>query len=193
MSCGLRLFLIFTSMLGLLTRGAAQSLRQEADRAGILVGAAVNVAYLSEPAYTRTLAREFNMLEPEDALKWAGDPAADEKTFDFADGDRLVAFAADHKMKVRGHNLVWGRYKTQKWLTRMESFTSEQLKNLLLREHIKQVVAHYRGTVFAWDVVNEAFDENGHGCAIPSGTKPPRHWPGGERHDIHRAGIPLGA
>ena len=36
----------------------------------MLIGAAVRPAQLSEPAYAATLAREFNMLEPEDALKW---------------------------------------------------------------------------------------------------------------------------
>jgi endo-1,4-beta-xylanase len=35
-----------------------------------------------------------------------------------------------------------------------------------LQEHITKVVAHYRGQVFAWDVVNEAFDE--HGTLKPS-------------------------
>jgi endo-1,4-beta-xylanase len=45
------------------------------------------------------------------------------------------------------------------WLTEGQ-FTSEQLYELL-HEHIHRVVTHYRGRVFAWDVVNEAFDENG--------------------------------
>src|SRR5580693_8679283 len=31
----------------------------------------------------------------------------------------------------------------------------------LLHEHIKRVMRHYKGRVFAWDVVNEALDENG--------------------------------
>lgn len=31
----------------------------------------------------------------------------------------------------------------------------------MLEEHITKVVTHYRGKVFAWDVVNEAFDERG--------------------------------
>jgi endo-1,4-beta-xylanase len=117
----------------------------------------MNVVYLSEPAYTDTLAREFNMLEPEDAMKWAV-IRPDEKTFDFTDADRLVAFAEAHHMKVRGHNLAWGTYNP-KWLAEGH-FTYEQLRDLL-HEHIHRVLAHYRGKVFAWDVVNEALDENG--------------------------------
>lgn len=41
-----------------------------------------------------------------------------------------------------------------------QAFTAEQLSELL-HEHITRVVTHYRGKVFAWDVINEAFDEHG--------------------------------
>jgi endo-1,4-beta-xylanase len=135
----------------------AQTLRQEADRAGILIGAAVNPVYLSEEAYTSALVREFNMLEPEDAMKWTA-IHPDEKTFNFESADRLVNFALTHNMKVRGHNLMWGIHNP-KWLADGH-YTSQQLENLL-HEHIQRVVERYRGRVFAWDVVNEAFDENG--------------------------------
>ena len=47
-----------------------QSLRELAQKAGMLIGTAVRPAQLSETAYASTLAREFNMAEPEDALKW---------------------------------------------------------------------------------------------------------------------------
>jgi endo-1,4-beta-xylanase len=150
----LRLFLV---MIALAAACSAQSLRQEADRIGIQVGAAANIAYLREPAYTSTLAREFNLLEPEDAMKWTA-LRPDERTFDFGDGDRLVAFAEVHNMSVRGHNLVWGMHNPQ-WLADGH-YTAEQLHNLL-QEHIRRVVEHYRGKVFAWDVVNEALDDNG--------------------------------
>ena len=151
------LVLILGLFCGVPAPSAAQSLREKADRAGILVGAAANVAYLSEAGYTSTLAREFNMLEPEDALKWAS-LRPDEQTFNFADADRLIAFAKSHGMKVRGHNLVWGILNPP-WLEQ-KHFTPVQLHNLL-HQHIRRVVTHVSGEVFAWDVVNEAFDENG--------------------------------
>jgi endo-1,4-beta-xylanase len=137
--------------------GRAQSLRQEADRSGMLIGAAVNPAYFSEPAYTSTLEREFNMVEPENAMKWHG-LRPDEKTFDFAVADRVVEFARTRGMKVRGHNLVWATYNP-KWLE-AGKYTRKQLYGLL-HDHIRRVVEHYRGQVFAWDVVNEAFKERG--------------------------------
>jgi hypothetical protein len=42
----------------------AQSLREEADNAGLLIGTAVRPSQLSEAAYASTLAREFNMAPP---------------------------------------------------------------------------------------------------------------------------------
>src|SRR3984957_4354078 len=134
-----------------------QSLRQEADTAGVLVGAAVRPYLLSEKAYSSILAREFNMVEPEDALKW---PALrpDAATFDFHQGDEVVRFAQAHQMKVRGHCLVWD-HDNPDWLTRGR-FTTRQLSRIL-HNHITRVMKHYRGQVFAWDVINEATDENG--------------------------------
>jgi endo-1,4-beta-xylanase len=132
-----------------------ETLRQAADHSGILIGAAVRPAQLSEPAYAATLAREFNMLEPEDALKWEM-LRPDPQSFDFHLADQVVDFAARHNMKVRGHTLVWHR-QNPAWLTNGQ-FTPAQLSKLL-EAHIKTVVGHYRGKVFAWDVANEAFDE----------------------------------
>jgi endo-1,4-beta-xylanase len=132
-------------------------LRQVADATGLLIGTAVRPAQLSETAYASTLAREFNMVEPEDAMKWWV-VRRDQSRFDFSHGDAIVRFAQAHQMKVRGHCLVWGRDNPE-WLTQGH-FTSAQL-SFLLREHITTVIRHYTGGVFAWDVVNEALDEDG--------------------------------
>ncbi len=133
------------------------SLREEAESTGLLIGAAVRPAHLSESAYASTLAREFNMVEAEDAMKWFT-LRPDEATYDFRQGDAVVRFAREHRMKVRGHCLVWD-HNNPDWLTQ-NHFTSEQLSRLL-HEHIARVMQHYAGQVFAWDVINEAIDENG--------------------------------
>ncbi len=130
-------------------------LREAAQRSGILVGTAVRSEQLSEPADAATLAREFNLVEPEDAMKWETlEPGPG--LFDFSQADRIVAFAAEHKMKIRGHTLAWHQ-QNPKWLTEGR-YPPERLSQIL-EQHIKTVVGHYRGRVFAWDVVNEAFDE----------------------------------
>jgi endo-1,4-beta-xylanase len=154
-----RTFKVLTLVLVVcLTCGAAdpiKTLREVAQQSGMLVGAAARPEQLTEPAYAATLAREFNMLEPEDAMKWEV-VRPDSQSFDFSQADRLVDFAALHNMKVRGVTLVWHQ-QNPPWLTQ-GTFTPEQLATLL-ETHIKTVIGHYRGKVFAWDVANEAFDE----------------------------------
>jgi endo-1,4-beta-xylanase len=135
----------------------AQTLRQAADQDGLLVSTAVRPAQLSEPGYASTLAREFNTVEAEDAMKWWV-LRPDVATYDFRQGDELVRFAQAHGMKVRGHCLVWGRDNPE-WLEKGH-FTTRKLSQLL-HEHIDRVMSHYAGQVFAWDVVNEALEENG--------------------------------
>ncbi len=152
-----RLPLLILIFVGFSSACFAQSLRQSADRDGILIGTAVNPVYLSEPAYTGTLGREFNMVEAEDAMKWHM-LRPDRNTFDFAAADRIVEFAREHNMKVRGHTLVWNQYNPN-WIAH-DIQTPERLSQLL-HEHINRVVTHFKDKVFAWDVVNEAFDENG--------------------------------
>src|ERR1700690_2727744 len=149
LSCALLLFVVCRPS------SAPPSLRTAADHAGMLIGAAARPAQLSEAAYASTLAREFNMVEPEDALKWEVVHPERER-FDFSPGDRVVDFGTRHDIKVRGHTLVWHR-QNPKWLTE-GNYTSDELAEIL-EQHIKTVVGHYRGKIFAWDVVNEAFDE----------------------------------
>lgn len=134
-----------------------QTLRQAAESAGLLVGAAVRPYALSEAAYSETLSREFNMVEPEDAMKWRV-VRRREGVFDFQEGDKIVRFAAGHGMKVRGHCLVWD-HDNPKWLVQ-NGFPPGQMASLL-HEHISTEMRHYAGQVFAWDVVNEAIDEHG--------------------------------
>jgi endo-1,4-beta-xylanase len=144
-------------MLALASVCCAQSLRQQAENTGLLIGTAVRSSQLSETAYASTLAREFSMVEAEDAMKWWV-LRPDQATYDFRQGDEVVRFAQAHQMKIRGHCLVWGRSNPD-WLTQGH-FTTSDLSRLL-QEHITRVMKHYAGQVFAWDVVNEALDENG--------------------------------
>ncbi len=88
-------------------------------------------------------------------MKWDVLHPAPER-LDFSQADRLVVFAISHQMKVRGHTLVWHQ-QNPPWLTEGRH-TPDQLARIL-EQHIKTVVGHYRGKVFAWDVVNEAFNE----------------------------------
>lgn len=134
------------------------SLRDLAEKRGLRVGTAVSPGPLTnEPIYAETLAREFNQVEPENAAKFGPiHPRQDQYNFDPVDA--LVSFATDHHMTVRGHTLVWHN-QNPAWLTR-GTFNAEQLADIQ-HDHIRTVVGRYAGKIYAWDVVNEAFNDNG--------------------------------
>jgi endo-1,4-beta-xylanase len=157
MNLPIRFCVAFGVLLSALPSPAPQTLREAANSSSMLVGTAVRPSLFSEAAYAETLGREFNMVEPEDALKWAV-VRPSEVSFDFREGDQAVRFAQAHGMKVRGHCLVWDHLNPE-WLAKGR-FTPEQLSRLL-QEHISTEMKHYAGQVFAWDVVNEALEEHG--------------------------------
>jgi endo-1,4-beta-xylanase len=136
--------------------GAAQTeptLRELADQRGFVIGTAVAVApLLSTPLYAETLAREFNAVTAENVMKWDSiQPGRGVFTYDQA--DIIVEFAEEHDMLVRGHTLVWHN-QLPRWL-RSGEWEADELREIL-RDHIMNFVGHYRGRVYAWDVVNEA-------------------------------------
>src|SRR3954447_21639188 len=130
---------ILCLVLLLTTPIARGSLKQLADKAQFLIGTAVRPSLLSEAPYSETLGREFNMVEPEDAMKW-WTVRRNEGAFDFQQGDQIVRFAQAHGMKVRGHCLVWD-HDNPKWLSAAK-FTPQQLAHVL-QEHIATEMKHY--------------------------------------------------
>jgi endo-1,4-beta-xylanase len=133
-------------------------LRDLADARGLWIGPAV--AYnplVGEPIYAQVLQQEFNMLTPENAMKWsATHPQQDRYTFTQADA--IFNFALNNNMAVHGHNLVWQSYNPS-WLT-SGSFSRDDMI-AILADHIYTVAGRYSGSIAAWDVVNEAMDGNG--------------------------------
>src|ERR1700736_4774185 len=112
--------------------GEPLSLRNAAEHDSLLIGTAVRATQLAEVTYAASLSREFNMVEPEDAMKWWV-VRPNQGTFDFRHGDEIVRFAQAHGMKIRGHCLVWGRDNPE-WLVQGH-LTSAQLSRLL-HDHI---------------------------------------------------------
>lgn len=138
-------------------RGSQASLRSLGLRRGIWIGVAVAVEPLrQDPRYAQTVREEFSVLTPEDAMKWDALRPSQE-SYDFAGADTIVDFAEANGMQVRGHTLVW-HDQLPNWLGK-GNLTRGELR-AILREHILTVVGRYRGRVAAWDVVNEAVDED---------------------------------
>jgi len=121
----------------------------------IYVGSALNSGKLSESDYKNVSAQEFDCLTPE----WEMKLQAIEKTKghrDYTEADKLVEFAQQNKMKVRGHTLVWHIHNPD-WL---QELSKTELQSFL-HKHITEEVTRYKGKIYAWDVVNEVFEENG--------------------------------
>ena len=128
-----------------------------------LIGAMLNDTQVAgqDPAALEIVGRHFNSISPENVLKWdAVHPEPDR--FEFAAADRYVAFGAKRGLFVVGHVLVWHE-QTPSWVFEgMPGATLDpELLLSRLRAHVRTVVGHYRGRVQAWDVVNEAFEDDG--------------------------------
>lgn len=135
-----------------------ETLRTAATERGFNFGAAVAADPLTDDAeYGRLLQQEFNMVATENALKW-GPLRPSRHEYDFEDAARIVDFAREHDLDVRGHTLIWHKMNPR-WLTPW-TVTDRQLREIL-REHIHTVAGRFRGDLAAWDVVNEAVADDG--------------------------------
>jgi len=134
------------------------TLRQLARPTGVRIGTAVDTAALANDSTYRTLAGEqFSSVTPENVMKWeVVEPTQGQ--LDFTQADELVAFARAHHQRVRGHTLVWHN-QLPSWLT-SGTWTQAELRDIL-RRHIFAEAGHFRGQIWAWDVVNEAIADNG--------------------------------
>ena len=131
-------------------------LRNASKTRHINLGTAASALHLEDPTYTRILGSEFAQLEPENEMKFARvHPEPDR--YDFRSADRLVSLAGAHGMLVRGHTLVWHR-QVPPWVS-AGNFSPAEL-SAILEDHITTVMQHYASRVYAWDVVNEAFNDN---------------------------------
>ena len=140
------------------------TLRQAAAPQGIPIGAAASADEYGEtspllnPSYANLLSGQYSMLEPGNAMKWDVTQPT-QTTYNFEPGDELVAFAQANQMRVRGHNLCWYT-QFPSWLQPYAATATPAQMATLLQNHITTEVTHYAGQVFAWDVVNEAFDDS---------------------------------
>ncbi|KAB2341651.1 endo-1,4-beta-xylanase [Actinomadura rudentiformis] len=136
---------------------AALTLRGQAARTGILIGSgAINPAYLDEPLFAKVLATQFNSLSPENELKWAfSEPQ--QGVFDFTKLDRLVAFAKQNRMAVKGHGLI-SNCCNPPWLEQIQD--PAQLR-AAMTTHFKTLMTRYAGKVDRWDVITEALSTFG--------------------------------
>ncbi|MEU4422034.1 endo-1,4-beta-xylanase [Actinoplanes sp. NPDC024001] len=136
---------------------AASTLGAAAAEKGRYFGTAVSLNRLSDSTYSSILNREFNSVTAENEMKIdALEPQQNQ--FNFTTADRLITRANEMGAKVRGHTLAWHSQQPE-W---MRNMSGTALRSAM-RNHITQVMTHYKGKIDSWDVVNEAFDDGNGG------------------------------
>lgn len=138
-----------------------RSLRELADRRGVLIGAAFRTkrAAVSDDRYLSLMANEFNVVGTESCLKMqhlsrkAGE-------WNFKTADKVIELAEKNGQKVHGHVLVYHN-SIPDWITRRSWKKAELLQ--VLEDHVRTVVRHFKGRVHIWDAANEVWSNKDKG------------------------------
>ena len=146
--------------------GDGHFIRYYADQLDKKVGVAVSTwnQTLSDDTQSavKAIYNNFNMIVAENEMKFENtEPLRGQ--FSFGAADEIVNFAQKHNMTVRGHTLAWHSQCPQ-WLSadgkkNDKNWTRKELLQIL-KNHIENMVGHYKGKVAEWDVVNECLDDD---------------------------------
>ncbi|MES2139341.1 MAG: endo-1,4-beta-xylanase [Bacteroidota bacterium] len=128
------------------------------EKADFPIGVAINFQKLvNEKNYRNLIISQFNSITAEKSMK-ATVIHPKQNVYDFSETDYLINFCQTHNKRLHGHTLVWDK-ETPRW---MEKFKGDKNAwELMLKEHIQTVMQHCKNNVKSWDVLNEAFNENG--------------------------------
>jgi endo-1,4-beta-xylanase len=110
---------------------------------------------LSNSNVTQLQTQQFSMLTPGNEMKWDTTQPS-QTTFNFAPGDAIVNYATSNSERVRCHNLVW-HSQLPNWVSQLPSSQVQAA----MENHITTEATHFKGKCYAWDVVNEPFNEDG--------------------------------
>ncbi|KAK3904351.1 glycoside hydrolase [Staphylotrichum tortipilum] len=120
-------------------------------------GTAIDVNNFADAKYMAIAdnKNEFGMMTAENSMKWSSSEPNQGK-FAFASADKVVERAKKNGQGMRCHNLIW--YNQLPSYVTSGSWTNETL-TAAMQTHITNVVEHFKGACYAWDVVNEAFGD----------------------------------
>ncbi|KAH8669572.1 hypothetical protein BGZ60DRAFT_376175 [Tricladium varicosporioides] len=97
----------------------------------------------------------FGQMTPQNSMKWDVTEASP-NTFNFANSDNFAFWASENGKLIRGHNLLW-HAQLPNWVG---TLNKEALTQAMVN-HITIIVSHYKGQVYAWDVLYEVLDQEG--------------------------------
>jgi endo-1,4-beta-xylanase len=134
------------------------------------IGAAVNEVKFGNSLYTGLASTQYNSITAENEMKFANIQAT-QHVFTF--GTDITGFAQRHGInRVHGHAIMWYR-GVPEWVVNAGGSTTgetrKQIYRSILWNHINSVFTFYytqkdangQPLVKSWDVVNEAFNDDG--------------------------------
>ncbi|KAM7474750.1 hypothetical protein LguiB_021993 [Lonicera macranthoides] len=114
-------------------------------------GNAINKNILTNTAYQNWFTSRFKVTTFENEMKWYTNEPSQGKE-DYSAADALLQFAQQHRISVRGHNVLWDDPHYQsRWVY---SLSPSQLRPAV-QKRIASIMKRYSGKVIGWDVVNE--------------------------------------
>jgi len=128
------------------------------------IGAAVELNQIdpsTDPADVALLKKHYSSMTAANALK-ADTIGVGPGQYNFTPADDLIAFAQSNGIAVRAHTLVW-HVTSPTWfftpdpadLDKTDPAAYRAQVRQRLKTYITDVVTHFKGKVYAWDVVNE--------------------------------------
>ncbi|GJC96142.1 betaxylanase [Colletotrichum higginsianum] len=140
--------------------GVSANLHELAVAAGKkYFGTATDNSELTDTAYVEMLkdSKMFGQITPGNGQKWQFTEKS-QGVFSYTSGDEIAALAKTNGQLLRCHTLVW-HSQLPSWVS-SGTWTKEQL-TAIIDTHVSNVAGHYKGQCYAWDVVNEALNEDG--------------------------------
>ena len=141
------------------TTAQAQGLK-DAYKDYFTIGVAVNKHNIAQPEHIALIKREFNSVTAENDMK----PVSvhpKEGVWNWGAADSIANFCRQNGIKLRGHCLVWhSQFSDWMFTDKKGKEVKKEVFYQRLREHIHTVVNRYKDIVYAWDVVNEAMNDN---------------------------------
>ena len=122
------------------------------------IGAALNANQIlgTDSVQKNLIKTEFNSITAENIMKSMHiHPARDSFNFDLP--DKFVELGEKNNMFILGHTLIWHSQLSPFIRTITDSTEMVDLMN----DHISTIVGRYKGRIDAWDVVNEALNDDG--------------------------------
>ena len=125
-------------------------LLRDTYRSNFKIGTAINHQQIdANDLSAQIAAKQFNSITPEWELK-PSVISPQRGVYNFSEGDRIVDWALENDIAVRGHALLWHVSCPHHFL----EGSREDIK-ANLEEYIWTVMDHYRGRIHVWDVINE--------------------------------------